>query len=297
MQCRFFTRPWHDRGGQVSWLKLAVFLALFAPGLWTLISYVAGNLGARPLTEVIHQTGLWTIRFLLISLAITPLRRSLRWPRLVLVRRMVGVAAFAYGLAHFATYIVDQSFNLRMVASEIVFRLYLTIGFAALLLMAVLAITSTDGMIKRLGGERWRRLHRLAYGIGLLTLLHYFMQSKLGFGEPLLMAALFGWSMGYRLIGWISREEGALAPWVVAALSLVAGLVTALGESLYVHIYFHVDVRRVLAANLAWDVGSRAAWAVTAIGLAIALAGIYRGRVKAQQRRNPPRLGPAEAIG
>jgi len=161
----------------------------------------------------------------------------------------------------------------------------------------VLAITSTDGMIKRLGGERWRRLHRLAYGIGLLALLHYFMQSKLGFGEPLLMAALFGWSMGYRLIGWISREEGALAPWVVAALSLVAGLVTALGESLYVHIYFHVDVRRVLADHLAWDVGSRAAWAVTAIGLAIALAGIYRGRVKAQQRRNPPRLGPAEAIG
>ena len=95
MQRRFFTQPWHDRGGQVSWLKLAVFLALFAPGLWTLISYVAGNLGARPLTEVIHQTGLWTIRFLLISLAITPLRRSLRWPRLVLARGPLPVAALA----------------------------------------------------------------------------------------------------------------------------------------------------------------------------------------------------------
>src|SRR5260370_41138465 len=153
MQRRFFTRHWHDRGGQVSWLKLAVFLALSAPGLWTLSSYVEGNLGARPLTEVIHQTGLWTIRFLLISLAITPLRRSLRWPRLVLVRRMVGVAAFAYGLAHFATYIVDQSFNLRMVASEIVFRLYLTIGFGALSLMAVLPLTSTGGVINRLVGD------------------------------------------------------------------------------------------------------------------------------------------------
>jgi methionine sulfoxide reductase heme-binding subunit len=295
MPRRFFTQPWHERTGQLSWLKLAVFLALFAPGLWTLIAYVAGNLGARPLSEIIHQTGLWTIRFLLISLAITPLRRSLRWPRLVLVRRMVGVAAFAYGLAHFSTYIVDESFNLVMVASEIAFRLYLTIGFAALLLMGALALTSTDGMIKRLGGKRWRRLHQLAYGIGLLALLHYFMQSKLGFGEPLLMAALFGWSMGYRLIGWVRSDEGALAPWVVIVLSLVAGSATALGESLYVHLYFHVDLLRVLAANLAWTMGSRSAWSVIAIGLAIAVAGVYRGRVKRQQRRNRPRLMAAEA--
>ena len=206
MQRSFFAQPWHDRGGQFSALKLAVFLALFAPWLWTLVFFISGKLGARPLTEIIHQTGLWTLRFLLISLAITPVRRSLHWPRLVLVRRMVGVAAFAYGLAHFTTYIVDESFNLRMVASEILFRLYLTIGFAALVLLAALALTSTDGMIRRLGGRRWRRLHQLAYAIGLLALVHYFLQSKLGFGEPLFMSALFGWSMGYRLIGWLSHD-------------------------------------------------------------------------------------------
>jgi sulfoxide reductase heme-binding subunit YedZ len=296
MQRRFFTQPWHDRGGQVSRLKPAVFLALFAPGSWTLISYDLGNLGARPLTEIIHQTGLWTLRFLLISLAITPLHRALCWPRLVLVRRMVGVAAFAYGLAHFATYIVDESFNLRMVASEIVLRLYLTIGFAALSLLAVLAVTSTDGLIKRIGGRRWRRIHQLAYGIGLLALLHYFMQSKLGFGEPLLMAALFGWSLGYRAIAWLRRDEGALAPWIVVALSLVAGLTAALGEAIYVHLHFHVDVARVLAACLAWNADSRSAWAVFAIGLALALAGAYRARAKKQRRRNRPRLTSAEAI-
>ncbi len=295
MQRRFFTQPWHDRSDQVSPLKLIVFLALFAPGLWTSISYGLGYLGARPLTEIIHQTGLWTIRFLLISLAITPLRRSLRWPRLVLVRRMVGVAAFIYGLAHFMTYIVDESFNLPMVASEIVLRLYLTIGFTALLLLAVLALTSTDGMIKRLGGQRWHRIHQLAYGIGLLALLHYFMQSKLGFGEPLFMAALFGWSMGYRFIGWLSGGDGALRPWIVVALSLVAGVTTALGEAIYVHLYFHVDVLRVLGANLAWSVGSRASWAVFAIGLMIAIAGAYRGRVKRQQRRSRVPLAPVEA--
>ena len=99
MQPRFFAQPWHDRTGRFSVLKLVVFLAVFAPGLWTVVLYAEGRLGARPLTEIIHQTGLWTLRFMLISLAITPLRRTLQWPRLVLVRRMVGVAAFAYGLA------------------------------------------------------------------------------------------------------------------------------------------------------------------------------------------------------
>src|SRR5260221_4076645 len=89
MQPRFLSQPWHDRTGQFSALKLVVFLALFAPGLWTIASYAEGRLGARPLTEIIHQTGLWTLRFLFISLAITPLRRTLQWPRLVLVRRMV----------------------------------------------------------------------------------------------------------------------------------------------------------------------------------------------------------------
>ena len=296
MRRRFFTQAWHDRSGEFSALKLAVFLALFAPGLWTLISYGLGHLGARPLTEVIHQTGLWTLRFVLISLAVTPLRRALHWPRLVLVRRMVGVAAFAYGLAHLSTYIVDQSFNLPMVAAEIVFRLYLTIGFTALVLLAVLALTSTDGMIRRLGGRRWHRLHQLGYCIALLALVHYFMQSKLGFGEPLLMAALFGWSMAYRLVGWLLRDESALQPWIVVALSLVAGLAGALGEAIYVHLYFHVDVAHVLAASLAWKVGSRAAWAVFAAGLAIALAGLCRGRAREEKRRGRTGLAAAEAV-
>jgi methionine sulfoxide reductase heme-binding subunit len=296
MQPRFFAQPWHDRTGRFSVLKLVVFLALFAPGLWTAVLYAEGRLGARPLTEIVHQTGLWTLRFMLISLAITPLRRTLQWPRLVLVRRMVGVAAFAYGLAHFATYIVDQSFNLRMVASEIIFRIYLTIGFAALVLMAALAVTSTDAMIKRLGGKRWRRLHQLAYGIGLLALVHYFLQSKLGFGEPLFMAALFGWAMGYRLIGWLGHDENALRPRAVVSLSLVAGIATALGEALYVHATFHVEALRVLRASLAWNPESRSAWAVLVIGLLLALAGAYRARVKKQQRRNRPRLATAEAL-
>jgi len=284
MQRRFWTQPWHERNGEFSALKLAVFLALFAPGMWTLGSCVTGHLGARPLTEITHQTGLWTLRFLLISLAVTPLRRALYWPRLVLVRRMLGLAAFGYGLAHLATYIVDQSFDLSIVTAEIVHRIYLSIGFSALLLLAILASTSTDAMIRRLGGRHWRQLHQLAYGIAGLALVHYFMQSKLGFGEPLLMASLFGWSMAYRLIGWLAGAESAVRSWIVVALSLAAGLVTAMGEAIYVHVYFHAGIARVLAASLVWNAGSRAAWSVFAVGLVIAVAGALRACGKARTR-------------
>src|SRR4029077_320290 len=136
--------PWLDRSGQLSLFKLAVFLSLFTPSAWTLFSYEHGILGPRPLIEAIHQTGLWAFRFLMISLAITPLRGALRWSRLILIRRMVGVAAFGYAALHFVLYILDQAFDWRLGASEIAFRFYLTLGFLALMWLSVLAATSTD---------------------------------------------------------------------------------------------------------------------------------------------------------
>src|SRR4029077_8050886 len=118
----------------------------------------------KVVTEMIHLTGKWTIRFLLLSLLITPLMRGARYPKFVVVRRMVGVAAFAYATAHLGLYIVDQHYDLLHVASEIAQRFYLTIGFVAWLGLATLAATSTDAMIRRLGA-RWSALHKLVYGI------------------------------------------------------------------------------------------------------------------------------------
>lgn len=134
--------PWHDYGGRVSPLKLAVFLALFVPAGWVVLAYACGLLGARPLNEAIHQLGLWTIRLIFLALAVTPLRQILQWPRLLVVRRMIGVAAFAYVLMHFSLYVVSQAFDLGKVASEIALRIYLTIGFTALLSLAALAATA-----------------------------------------------------------------------------------------------------------------------------------------------------------
>src|SRR5579863_2880244 len=170
--------PWNDYSNRLSPLKLLVFIALFAPALWVLTAYPLGWLGARPTTEAIHQIGLWTIRLIFIALAITPLRAILQWPQLILVRRMVGVAAFAYVLFHFMLYCGDQAFDFAKIASEIVRRIYLTIGFVALLGLATLAATSTDRMVRRLG-RRWQSLHRLVYPIAFLAVIHYWMQSKL----------------------------------------------------------------------------------------------------------------------
>jgi sulfoxide reductase heme-binding subunit YedZ len=274
--------PWQNRGGSLSPLKLVVFLALFLPGAWTAFGLLHGTLGPRPLTEAIHQTGLWAVRFLLISLAVSPLRRALNWPRLILVRRMIGVAAFAYALSHLGLYVVDQGLDLRMVASEILHRFYLAIGFAALLLLSALAATSTDGMIKRLGGRNWRRLHRLAYAIGVLALAHYFLQSKLNVAEPAVAAGLFLWLMGYRLLGRFGRE-GIAPAWMLIPSALAAGLVTALGEAGYYAAMIGVDPRRVLAADLAWPFLARPCWIVLLATLALAAIALLRQLWRAGQ--------------
>jgi sulfoxide reductase heme-binding subunit YedZ len=277
------TYPWQDRSGHLSPLKLAVFLSLFAPGLWTVAAYGLGQLGPRPWTEAIHQTGLWAIRFLFVSLAITPLRRVLQFPRLIVVRRMIGVAAFCYALLHFLAYAGDQAFAWSHVASEVILRFYLTIGFTALLFLAALAATSTEGMIRRLGGRNWRWLHRLAYVIGLLTLTHYFIQTKLGFGEPLTMAGIYAWLMAHRVLVALKPAAAGNA-WALIALSLASGLGAALGEAGYVWLTFHVDPARVLAAALAWTPGSRAGWIVFVAGMLLAVAGTWRGRTLPQRR-------------
>ena len=133
--------PWNDYGGRFSPLKLAVFVALFVPAGWVGAAYCFDQLGARPLNEAIHEIGLWTIRLIFLALAVTPLRQILHLPRLIIVRRMIGVGAFAYAVIHLSLYAADQAFDLEKVASEIVLRVYLTIGFAALLGLAALAAT------------------------------------------------------------------------------------------------------------------------------------------------------------
>jgi len=277
--------PWKDYSGRLSPLKLAVFVALFAPAGWTAGAFALGALQPRPLNAAIHQMGLWTIRLLFVALAVTPLRRILEWPRLILVRRMIGVAAFAYVLTHFSLYTADQAFDLAKVASEIVLRIYLTIGFAALVGLAALAATSTDGMVRRLGFRRWQALHRLAYLIALLAVIHDAMQSKLDLWEPTIMAGIYAWLMGYRLLSRVAAVRGRLPVAWIAALGLAAGLLTALGEAAYFRLALGVDPVRVLGVNLSLAAGLRPAVVVALLGLAVAAAAALRAWAVPARRR------------
>ena len=241
--------PWQDYSGRTSPLKLAIFVALFGPALWTALSFAMGWLQPQPYTAAIREIGLWTIRLIFIALAITPLRAVLQWSRLILVRRMIGVAGFAYGLVHITLYVADLKFDIAKAASEIALRIYLTIGFAALLGLAALAATSTDAMVRRLGARRWQRLHRLVYVIALLAIVHYCMQSKLDLWEPTIMAGIYAWLMGYRLLVQLVGVRGKLPLAWVGALGLAVPVLTALGEAVYFWLALGVDPMRVLSAN------------------------------------------------
>jgi sulfoxide reductase heme-binding subunit YedZ len=283
--------PWKDYSGRTSALKLVVFAALFGPALWTALSFYLGWLQPQPFTAAIQQIGLWTIRLIFVALAITPLRSIVQWPRLILVRRMIGVAAFAYAAAHLSLYTADQMFDLAKVASEILSRIYLTIGFTALLGLSVLAATSTDGMVRRLG-RRWQRLHRLVYLIALLAVIHYWMQSKLEIWEPTIIAGIYGWLMGCRLLARVLAVRGLAVrgrlpiAWV-GALGVAAAVLTALGEAGYFWVAYGVDPMRVIAANWSLATGVRPAVIVLGLGLGVAAAGAVRGRVTLPAKRRP----------
>lgn len=270
--------PWNDRAGRLSALKLAVFVGLLAPGAWLIVQALAGILGSKPLTAAIHLTGDWAVRFLWLSLLVTPLRYAWDWPRLIAVRRMVGVAAAAYAALHLGLYAAEQAFDLQRVVSEIALRFYLTIGFVALVGLLVLSATSTDAMIRRLGAQRWGRLHLLAYPIALLAIWHFFLQTKLDVTEPVMMLGFLVWLMLFRLMrrfGWPVR---ALQ---LGGLALISSLATALLEALWYATMTGVMASRILAANFDIAFGIRpAAWVLVA-GLAVAAVSAVRPGLKA----------------
>jgi sulfoxide reductase heme-binding subunit YedZ len=244
-----------------------------------------GELGGRPVMEAIHGTGLWAIRFLLISLAITPLSRALDLPALLLVRRNVGVAAACYATVHLLLYIVDQNFKILTVISEIALRFYLTIGFIALLVLLALAITSTDGWIKKLG-RNWKRLHRLAYPVGVVALLHFYIQSKLNVSEPVLFSGLFVWLMAWRALPetWRRMQSIPRIALLYSGLAILSGLATAALEFAWYGLATKVNPWRVLFANQTIDRGLRPAHWVFVIAASLVVVFVVRRLV----RTGPP---------
>ena len=182
--------------------KPALFAAALLPFAWLLYGAIANTLGANPAEALIRSTGDWTLRFLCLTLAITPLRQISGWNALARLRRMIGLFTFFYGCLHFLCFAwLDMGFDLDAILKDIPKRPFILVGTAALLLMLPLALTSFNAAIKALGARRWQALHRAVYAVVLFGLLHFFWMrsAKNHFGEPLLYAAIVALLLGWRL--------------------------------------------------------------------------------------------------
>ena len=206
----------------VRWvLKPAVFIAALVPFVRLAYGLYTGNVGADPLKEITNETGIWSLRLLCITLAVTPFRRLTKWNAAIRFRRMLGLFAFFYGTVHLLIFIVFDRLagmgfpslaavsTYRELASsiggEILKRPYITVGFTAWVCMLLLAATSTTGMIRRMGGKRWQALHRLIYAAAIAGVLHFWWLVKADVSEPELYAGIVGVLLLFRVVAWQLR--------------------------------------------------------------------------------------------
>jgi sulfoxide reductase heme-binding subunit YedZ len=187
-------------------LKPGAFVASLLPALLLLVAVFTDGLGANPVESVTHRTGFAALSLLMVALAVTPVQRLTRFSPLIQLRRMLGLFAFFYASLHFLTYAVDQTylsglgFSPSVIAEDVRERPYVTVGFTAFVLLIPLAVTSTKGWIKRLGGKRWRRLHRLVYVSAIGAVLHFLWLVKADLMRPLIFGAVLALLLGYRVV-------------------------------------------------------------------------------------------------
>jgi methionine sulfoxide reductase heme-binding subunit len=210
--------------------KPLVFVAGLAPLAWMIcgaLQLFGASLGADPVKKLEHECGKTALNFLLLTLSVTPVRTLTGLPQLLRLRRMLGLFAFCYAVVHFTVYLVlDLELNLPLVGADIVKRPYITVGFTALLLLVPLAVTSTNGMMRRLG-RRWQSLHRLIYVIAALAVWHFYWQVKRDVREPLLYLGVLALLLGYRLVRWAARR----APRAPRAAPVAVGVTSRSGSA------------------------------------------------------------------
>lgn len=201
---------------QFKFIKALLFVLALLPALRLLVSGFIGGLGANPIEFITRSSGDWTLYFLCITLAVTPLRRFTGWNWLIKLRRMLGLFAFFYASLHFTTFLwFDHFFDLGEMLKDVVKRPFITVGFIAFVLLLPLALTSTNGMIRRLGGKRWQWLHRSLYAIALLGILHFWWMraGKHNFEKPILFGSIVAALLLVRVyFAWRSRAGAAKSP-------------------------------------------------------------------------------------
>ncbi|KAF0226636.1 MAG: hypothetical protein FD175_3003 [Beijerinckiaceae bacterium] len=274
---------WNDRKGVFSPLKALTLVLVCLPGLWIGWRLATGTMGAKPIEAALHETGLWSVRLLLVTLAITPFRLITGLNRVILIRRMLGVSALAYLVIHLGLYVFDQKFDLWRIASEIVLRFYLTIGFVGFVMLLALGATSTDGMIRRMGALAWNRLHWLVYPAAVISYWHGALQSKIDASEHIMMAGLFLALIGVRLM----RRRVALGPLPLLGLAGLAMGTTALIEVSWYALASNIPPARIFAANFMIDLQPRPALGVGLIALALPVLALLPRFMPAGRQARP----------
>ncbi len=190
------------------WTKPLLFLLCLVPLLLLIWRFYHDQLGANPIESITHKTGDWTLRFLLITLCVTPFRKLLNQPKLARFRRMLGLFAFFYGCLHLTTWVwLDKFFDVHEMWRDVVKRRFITVGMTGFVLLIPLAVTSTAGWVRRLGFVRWQRLHRLVYFSALAGVIHYYWLVKSDVRLPLFYAGILSLLLLYRLPGWLRPTE------------------------------------------------------------------------------------------
>ena len=190
------------------WTKRALFLLCLIPGALLVLRGFQGHLTANPVEYIEHTTGDWAIRFLLITLAVTPLRKIFNQPLLTRFRRLLGLFAFFYTFVHLMMYLIfDQQFDVSGIWADVMKRPYITVGTAGLLMMTPLAITSTAAMVRRMGPKAWQRLHRLVYFSTVAGIIHYYWLVKSDVREPFMYFGILAVLMLFRVRMWLTKEK------------------------------------------------------------------------------------------
>ena len=256
---------------KIALLRRVTLVLLGLPAAEIAWRWYLDQLGPLPASQATLATGDWAVILLLLSLALTPARGVFEWLPLIHIRRRIGVAAALYALAHFGMFILDQNWNLIVVAREIAWRFYLTIGFAALLLLTVLAVISTDGWQRRLK-RTWKRLNLLVYPAAVLALVHFILQSKINVGKATFAAGLFAWLMLWRLFPAKLRTayRGLL-------LLAVAATLAALGfELAWYGLLKNADPLRILARDIDLELAPRPTQKVLLVAIGVIIAAALR---------------------
>lgn len=284
-----FIWPWNDRDQRFSCLKASTFAVMFAPAIWLIYEVITEQFGPVPLGGMTYWSGLLALALLMLALAITPAAKICGWGRLIIIRRMIGVTALSYAIAHVIIYFALRFWNFPSIAHEVATRISLVLAVIATFGMVALGATSVDAAVRRMGAKGWQRLHNAIYAISGLAVIHYLLSPDI-YPEQYLMSGILFW-----LLGWRGLDRSGLGTNTVALtlLAIATAVLTAVLQLGWIWAYHHYQPSEILSIYFSFDLGIPPTWKILGFGLVIALAVIIRQFSRSKE--TPKRWGRAKA--